>query len=71
MANAEEPPFLQFEPLKAAKKRCKGVTRNGTAWAMEACQVLIALQFLKECIVWGCWEPERQLRLNCQLRFGF
>ena len=35
MANAEEPPFLQFEPLKAAKKRCKGVTRNGAAWAMQ------------------------------------
>ena len=29
---------LQLEPLKAAKKRCQGVTKNGaacTAWAME------------------------------------
>jgi general stress protein YciG len=29
---------LQLEPLKVAKKRCKGVTKNGTActaWAME------------------------------------
>ena len=35
---AEGSPPLQLEPLKAAKKRCKGVTRNGaacTAWAME------------------------------------
>ena len=35
---AEETSPLQLEPSKAAKKRCKGVTKNGTActaWAME------------------------------------
>jgi len=37
-ASAEGSSLLQREPLKAAQKRCKGVTRNGaacTAWAME------------------------------------
>jgi hypothetical protein len=37
-ASAEGSSLLQLEPLKAAKKRCKGVTKNGaacTAWAME------------------------------------
>jgi len=35
---AEETSPLQLEPSKAAKKRCKGVTKNDTActaWAME------------------------------------
>jgi len=34
-ASAEGSSLLQLEPLKAAKKRCKGVTKNGvacTAW---------------------------------------
>src|SRR5262249_9581064 len=37
-ASAEGSSLLQLEPLKAAKKRCQGVTKNGaacTAWAME------------------------------------
>jgi len=37
-ASAEGSSLLQLEPLKAAKKRCKGVTKTGaacTAWAME------------------------------------
>src|SRR5262252_1080334 len=37
-ASAEGSSLLQLEPLKAAKKRCKGITKSGTActaWAME------------------------------------
>ena len=37
-ASADMTSPLLLEPLKAAKKRCKGVTKNGaacTAWAME------------------------------------
>src|SRR5215831_8224133 len=37
-ASAEGSSLLQLEPSKAAKKQCKGVTKNGaacTAWAME------------------------------------
>jgi len=29
-ASAEGSSLLQLEPLKAAKKRCKGVTKNGS-----------------------------------------
>jgi len=37
-ACAEGSSPLQLEPSKAARKRCQGITRNGTActaWAME------------------------------------
>ena len=37
-ASAEGASPFQLEPSKAARKRCKGVTRNGmacTAWAMQ------------------------------------
>jgi len=37
-ASADMTSHLQLEPSKAARKRCQGVTRNGTActaWAME------------------------------------
>jgi len=36
--SAEGASPLQLEPSKAARKRCQGVTRNGTActaWAMQ------------------------------------